>query len=362
MAFFVHKAQAASLVARPSASGHQGAASASPKVSVLGLAFGMKESKGYEEVELPKNTQMLPVLQASRNIDPQARAGNEVLIVADSALSGENLGVNGASDANNAFIPTSDQISLYTVRPGDTLEQIALMYDVNVSTIRVANDLTPSEKIKPDQVLVILPVAGVKYTTKAKGDTIARIAKAYGADAAKVAEFNGIPASQALAANVSIIIPDAEGTVGLGHSDTKKPSSTKTKPSKSSSVAKSGAGYFSCPVRGGVMTQGIHGHNGVDLASSLGAPIYAAADGEVIIARSGGWGGGYGTYVVIKHSNGMQTLYGHMSSVSVSVGERVAKGSRIGGMGNTGDSSGVHLHYEVRGGSNVSCSGMKKAY
>ncbi len=110
------------------------------------------------------------------------------------------------------------------------------------------------------------------------------------------------------------------------------------------------------------MTQGIHGHNGVDLASSLGAPIYAAADGEVIIARSGGWGGGYGTYVVIKHSNGMQTLYGHMSSISVSVGERVAKGSRIGGMGNTGDSSGVHLHYEVRGGSNVSCSGMKKAY
>ncbi len=106
------------------------------------------------------------------------------------------------------------------------------------------------------------------------------------------------------------------------------------------------------PIIGGVKTQGIHGHNGVDLASSLNTPIMAAAAGKVIIAKQGGWNGGYGSYVVISHPNGMQTLYAHMNSVAASVGQSVSQGSVIGYMGNTGDSSGVHLHFEVRGGVN----------
>jgi murein DD-endopeptidase MepM/ murein hydrolase activator NlpD len=370
--FFIHRAHAAGIVStdisKPKSekaisatpTGQPGSTAPKSKISVLGLAFGIKESKRYEEVVLPKNTQMMPVLQASKNIDPQAKSGAAVLVVGDSALSGENFGANGSIDADSSSVPTSNQISVYVVRPGDTLEQIALMFDVNVSTIRIANDLTPTEKIKPDQTLVILPVAGIKVTTKVKGDTITQIAKKYGADAAKVADFNNIPVNQALAANVSIIIPDAEDSIGLGHSDTKKPIATK--PKTKTIVKTSGAGYFSCPVKGAVMTQNVHGNNGVDLAAGLGSPIYAAADGQVIIARAGGWGGGYGTYAVIKHSNGMQTLYGHMSSLGVSVGEQVAKGQKIGGMGNTGDSRGVHLHWEVRGGSNTACNGLKKIY
>lgn len=102
----------------------------------------------------------------------------------------------------------------------------------------------------------------------------------------------------------------------------------------------------------GVRSQGIHGHNGVDIAAPVGTPVWAAADGKVIVARSGGWNGGYGSYVVISHSNGTQTLYAHLSRVDVTVGQSVTKGKTIGAMGNTGKSTGPHLHFEVRGGKN----------
>jgi murein DD-endopeptidase MepM/ murein hydrolase activator NlpD len=84
----------------------------------------------------------------------------------------------------------------------------------------------------------------------------------------------------------------------------------------------------------------------------LGAPIFAAATGDVVVARQGGYNGGYGNYVVIQHGNGTQTLYGHMQSVSVSPGDHVVQGQTIGYLGNTGRSTGPHLHFEVRGARN----------
>jgi murein DD-endopeptidase MepM/ murein hydrolase activator NlpD len=101
-----------------------------------------------------------------------------------------------------------------------------------------------------------------------------------------------------------------------------------------------------------VRTQGIHGYNGVDLAAGVGTPILAAAGGEVIVAKGSGWNGGYGNYVVIKHPNGTQTLYAHMSSTAISSGAQVSGGEVIGYVGNTGRSTGSHLHFEVRGAKN----------
>jgi murein DD-endopeptidase MepM/ murein hydrolase activator NlpD len=70
------------------------------------------------------------------------------------------------------------------------------------------------------------------------------------------------------------------------------------------------------------------------------------------VSKSSGWNGGYGQYVVIKHANGTQTLYAHLSSNAVGVGDVVAAGETIGALGNTGKSTGPHLHFEVRGGRN----------
>ena len=86
-------------------------------------------------------------------------------------------------------------------------------------------------------------------------------------------------------------------------------------------------------------------HEGIDIAGSSGTAIAAAAAGTVIVA---GWVGGYGNMVVIDHGGGISTGYGHMSSLAVSVGQTVGQGTVVGGMGTTGHSTGVHLHFEVR--------------
>jgi murein DD-endopeptidase MepM/ murein hydrolase activator NlpD len=86
-------------------------------------------------------------------------------------------------------------------------------------------------------------------------------------------------------------------------------------------------------------------HEGLDIAGGSGTPIAAAATGTVI---SAGWSGGYGQLVVLDHGDGLSTAYAHLSSIAVSAGQTVPQGSVVGGMGTTGNSTGVHLHFEVR--------------
>ena len=86
-------------------------------------------------------------------------------------------------------------------------------------------------------------------------------------------------------------------------------------------------------------------HNGTDFAAAHGTPIHSTADGVVIHA---GWSSGYGKLIKIQHEFGIETRYAHLSKIRVKVGERVSRGDRIGDMGNTGRSTGTHLHYEVR--------------
>jgi murein DD-endopeptidase MepM/ murein hydrolase activator NlpD len=85
-------------------------------------------------------------------------------------------------------------------------------------------------------------------------------------------------------------------------------------------------------------------HSGIDFRGPIGTPIYATADGIVVTAQSSG---GYGKHVVIDHGYGYETLYAHMSDIEVQAGDRVRRGDLIGELGNTGRSSGPHLHYEV---------------
>ena len=86
-------------------------------------------------------------------------------------------------------------------------------------------------------------------------------------------------------------------------------------------------------------------HEGQDMAGDYGSPIYATADGTVTYA---GWEGAYGRLVKIQHAFGIETRYGHLSQIRVDVGQKVSRGDRIGDMGNSGRSTGTHVHYEVR--------------
>ncbi len=260
-------------------------------------------------------------------------------LVDNNALVPEVGPLGGAPEIEN-HKPTSDQISIYVVREGDTLSQIAEMFNVTANTIKWGNDLS-SNTLKTGQTLVILPISGVKHTVS-KGDSVASLAKKYNADAGEILAYNSLKQGESLEVGSVLIIPDGEVS---------QTSPTPTRSSGGTKLKEYGS-YYIRPVAGGVRTQGIHGYNAVDLASAPGTEIYASADGEVIVSRSGGWNGGYGNYVVIKHSNGTQTLYAHNSKNVVSAGEVVRQGQLIGYMGSTGKATGTHLHFEIRGAKN----------
>ncbi|MDO8565056.1 MAG: peptidoglycan DD-metalloendopeptidase family protein [bacterium] len=281
------------------------------------------------------NSQTMELLEGYLNTNPAGIGGPSVAIVDETALS-------SGGDDSGAFVDLgrsgNGEISVYIVRKGDTIGEIAEMFGVSTNTILWANDLK-SKILKEGQELVILPISGVKHTVKS-GDTLQSLANKYKADLDEIISYNNIPTGAKLAVGDTIIIPDG---VVSGVSN-----SSGTVTSQTNVVS----GYYIRPINGGRKSQGIHGHNGVDLASSIGTPIMASASGKVIVSRTGGYNGGYGTYVVVSHPNGTQTLYAHMSKNNVEVGEVVTQGQVIGSIGMTGKTTGPHVHFEVRGARN----------
>lgn len=291
--------------------------------------------------------QSVGALKPAMNIDPSpAKGGGDITIVDDSALVPEEGPSGMLPDIEK---PKNATISTYIVHEGDTVTSIAKLFGVSANTVRGANGLSGGSKLTVGQKLVILPITGVKYTVKS-GDTLASIAKKYGADATEIANSNGVD-DATLAAGTDIIIPDVEIALPAPAPKAAKKSS---KTASAHDVGPQGSviqiGYYSAPLSNYTKTQGIHGYNGVDLAAPSGTPVMAAASGEVIVAKAAGYNGGYGSYVVIQHGNGSQTLYSHMSKVSTYDGESVVQGEVIGYVGSTGKSTGNHLHFEIRNG------------
>lgn len=258
-------------------------------------------------------------------------------------VDGVALAAEGTFGADTLLseVPVSDRIALYIVREGDTLSQIAKMFGVSVNTIRWANNLRSADLIKPGQELLILPVSGVRYTVR-EGDTLASIAKKLHGDVEEIITYNGLREGEPLRPGMALIVPGGE-LPDTPHNRRQAP----YRPTRRVAV-----GYFINPLPQGVRTQGLHGWNAVDLAAPIGTPILAAASGEVIVARASGWNGGYGSYIVLRHNNGTQTLYAHLSRLVVYVGQKVVQGQVIGYVGSTGRSTGPHLHFEVRGAAN----------
>ncbi|MEX0934058.1 MAG: peptidoglycan DD-metalloendopeptidase family protein [Candidatus Paceibacterota bacterium] len=297
-----------------------------------------------ESVSSKGNVQNLALLQAALNVDPNpAKGGGEITVVGDSALLPDTGPLGTIADMEESA-PSSDKISIYIVRDGDSLSQIAKMFGVSTNTIIWANDISRGDLIREGQTLVILPLSGIKHTVE-KGDTLNGIVKKYKGDIQEILDFNDLTEDVTLAVGDEIIIPDGElGTVRHTEIQSKNIVRGTSGPSY--------VGYYINPVPGSRRSQGIHGYNGIDLAAPYGTQILASAGGTVILSRSYGWNGGYGNYVVIRHPNGTQTLYAHNSRNIVSVGASVVQGQVIGYVGSTGRSTGSHVHFEVRGAKN----------
>jgi LysM repeat protein len=282
-----------------------------------------------------------PLLVASQNPVSEAGRGGAEIVVDEGVL--VSTGPVGEDEISTQSYNTGE-IRVHTVRPGETLSEIAEMFGVTTNTIMWANDITRATTIQPGDSLVILPIVGVRHVVKS-GDTIGKIAKKYEGNSEEILEYNELASADDLNVGDTLIIPG-----GAMHSPAVAKAVATAQPVRSTgNVSDAGLSH---PVPGAVKTQGLHGYNAVDLAAGYGTPIRASASGEVIVSKSSGWNGGYGQYVVIRHPNGTQTLYAHLMRNDVGVGAYVGQGQVIGGMGSTGRSTGTHLHFEVRGGSN----------
>jgi len=317
---------------------------ASAHASLLSVVGGLV-SPGLASTSTSNlNSQNVSLLGSVAMADPLTKTTGDTTIVAGALL--PDAGPLGTI-ANVDDTHQTDQISVYVVRSGDSLSQIAQMFGVSANTIIWANDLPKNGTVKPGQILTILPITGVKHEV-AKGDTIAKIAKKYNADAEEVAQFNGLELDSPLTIGQTVIVPDGEIAA---IASTPKPSSGGSG-STGTTNQPNYSGYYARPLVGGRISQGLHGHNGIDFAAPIGTPILASADGVVIISKEGGYNGGYGSYVVIRHPNGTQTLYAHMSKNLAFSGEQVKQGQTIGLVGITGKATGPHVHFEVRGARN----------
>ena len=230
----------------------------------------------------------------------------------------------------------------YEVKPGDTVSTIAEKFGVSVDTIIWENDLKSIKEIKPGQKLKILPVTGVLYKIK-PGETIYSIAKKLQVDAQVIVDwpYNSFANDEtfALAVGQTLMVPD-----GI------EPKEVPVAPKRVFATvpgAGLGTGQFLWPTAGRITQSYSWYHKALDIANS-GLPDVLAADGGTVILAGWPTPGGYGNHIIINHGNGFQTLYGHLSQVYVSVGQKVARGQVIGKMGSTGRSTGPHLHLEIR--------------
>lgn len=317
------------------------------------MIMGTTEATADEVVPPPsngaaQNSQTIPLLESS--VNPDLKNTNEpedIIIVQDDSF----IYSNGAFDPGVKVekSPLSDKISVYTVEKGDTLSEIAELFDVSPNTIRWENNIS-GQTISVDQKLNILPVTGVKHIIKS-GDTISKIADKYEAETEDIFIFNDLTKDTKLKQGDIIFVPN-------GIIKVVAPKATSSSSGKStSSNTKVQSGYYLRPVAGIITSK--YGsrrggfHYGVDIGNKRGTSVMAAADGTVVKVINGckegktSCGGRYGNYVVIQHPNGTKTVYAHLTKATVSNGDSVSQGETIGTLGNTGRSTGPHLHFEI---------------
>ncbi len=242
--------------------------------------------------------------------------------------------------------PVVAEIQSYIVQPGDTVLGIAEKFGLRPETIQWSNPglEVNADLIRPGDSLNILPVDGAVHTVTS-GDTLNSIAAKYKVTVEDIIGYPGNGLSDAdapLALAAKLVIPNGTKPAAV-RQVVNYDSTTASTPAS----AQLGSGTFVWPVSGSINQRYWGGHGGIDLGAWTGAPVKSADSGYVAVAR-GGWNAGYGNHVIIDHGNGFVTLYAHLNSIYVKPGENVSRGQQIGSVGNTGNSTGPHLHFEIR--------------
>lgn len=259
----------------------------------------------------------------------------------------------------------------YTVRKGDVLGTIAVKHDMTTAELRSLNpkyantDMIKEGDVlivqRPKSLLQVKVIKTIRYTEKIDYTTNT-VYKADKPTTYTKVTTKGVEGSQDVTADVVYVDGVEMGRTVTKRVVTKQPvtkvveQGTKKVTSSSGSVIQQGDGVtrgsmtWPVPVCHSMSRGYKRGHYALDIANGpvkvLGKPC-VAADGGVVIQASTGWNGGYGNVIKIQHSNGLVTLYAHLQSIKVVKGQRVSRGQTIGLVGNSGRSTGPHLHFEV---------------
>ncbi len=262
-------------------------------------------------------------------------------------------------------------VLVYSVRKGDTLDGIASNYGLKVIDIVSANPDMASLDRLPLGARLYIPTSSTGLLIKVeKGDTLETIARRYRVDILKLAKLNGVTDPTEVKPGDALLVPGVAAKEAMVRLEQRREEEKRKAAERRRKLAAQRAARLrQVAYRGGTSARGFQWplshfkitayyhdahyyrrfhrvHTGIDLAAPQGTPIYAAKGGVV---EEAGWTRvGYGYYVKLNHGGGVETLYGHMSRISVRRGQRVKQGSLLGYVGRTGFATGPHLHFEVR--------------
>jgi murein DD-endopeptidase MepM/ murein hydrolase activator NlpD len=247
-------------------------------------------------------------------------------------------------------------VVVYTVASGDSFAAVGQRFDLGARSVRVYNGLPRGYRLRIGQQLLIPPVDGLVHKVSAPIASD-KLAKRYRVSVEKLREYNeALPAMLKPAERVFIpgareLLEQSTPKIERGYrEESRGPWAGRLRVSRSL-VGQFGnrVGTLSWPAGGQFSSPfGIRGfafHPGIDISNDVGTAIRAAKVGTVVAA---GWMGAYGYAVDIEHGPGVVTRYAHCSSLLVAAGDHVTGGQVIAKMGNTGRSTGPHLHFEVR--------------